>query len=115
MKSSDFRLAFMSAVPSETLSDRSVPTRIAVLSQQMDGNQQDLPVLAFEVSTHAQGLRLGWSISRKMKNLGRVGIERLLRNFVFPGVSKITKSEGAQQWFHHGTKRPGNSSRLPMS
>jgi hypothetical protein len=50
-------------------------------------------------------LPLAWSISRKMRDLGRIGIERLLRNFVFLGVSKFTKSEGARQWLHHGTKR----------
>lgn len=46
MEPSDFPWAFMSAVPSGTLSDRSAPR---------SGNPQDLPVLAFGVSQACTG------------------------------------------------------------
>ncbi len=52
-KSSDFPPAFMSAVPSERFSDRPRDRPEA-----NPRNRWDLPVLAFGMSTHAQGLRL---------------------------------------------------------
>ena len=61
-------------------------------------------------------INLGWQGSRKLRRLGNIGIERLLRNFVLLGVEFLTeqtsKHEGAQQWLHHGTKRSENTSRL---
>ena len=57
MDSSEFLSAFMSDFPSETFSDRSIDA-IARWLWHKNGNQQDLPVLAIEMSTHAQGHRL---------------------------------------------------------
>ena len=64
------------------------------------------------ISSIVGGVGLAWSETRKIRRLGEIGIERLLRNFVFLGVSNQSKSEGAQQWVYHGTKRSENSSRL---
>ena len=62
MGPSDFLLAFMSAVPSETFSNRFVSP--AGTARPFDEDQQDLPVLALATSTRAQGLRLRRAQSR---------------------------------------------------
>ena len=94
MGPSDSPLAFMSAVPPEEFSDRCRPLPPT--------DTWDLPVLVFEVSIHAPGLRL-----RRAPN-------RLACNDLWGVAFHSTYSVGARETLVFGVLCPGLGVPLPL-